>query len=105
MINISSNYYSSFNRLIRLLISKKNLTSIVDTQTIKISEKGQIAIPKSIREELGLVKGDTLNIIRDGSIIILEKVDEESYKDLIKHAEKVVDGIWDNEYDEIWDDL
>ena len=88
-----------------LLISKKNLTYTVEAQTIKVSEKGQISIPKSIRDGIGLKKGDTLNIIRDGSIIILEKIDQESYKDLIKHAEKVAKRIWDNEHDEIWDNM
>ena len=77
----------------------------MDVQTIKISDKGQISIPKSIRDKLGLEKGDTMNIIRDGSIIILEKISEETYKDLLKHAEKVSKRIWDNEYDEIWDKL
>lgn len=77
----------------------------MDVQTIKISEKGQISIPKNIRNSLGLQKGDTLNIVRDGHIIILEKIEDETYKDLVKHAEKVVERIWDNEYDEIWDNL
>lgn len=77
----------------------------MDVQTIKISEKGQISIPKNIRNSLGLQKGDTLNIIRDGHIIILEKIEDETYKDLVKHAEKVAERIWDNEYDEIWDNL
>ncbi|MHA1911031.1 MAG: AbrB/MazE/SpoVT family DNA-binding domain-containing protein [Candidatus Kariarchaeaceae archaeon] len=77
----------------------------MEAQTIKISEKGQIVIPKSIRDRLGLMKGDTLNIIRDGSIIILEKIDKERYEDLTKHAEKVVKRIWDNEHDKIWDTL
>lgn len=77
----------------------------MDVQTIKISEKGQISIPKNIRNSLGLQKGDTLNIVRDGHIIILEKIEDETYKDLVKHAEKVAERIWDNEYDEIWDNL
>lgn len=77
----------------------------MDVQTIKISEKGQISIPKNIRNSLGLQKGDTLNIVRDGHIIILEKIEDETYKDLVKHAGKVVERIWDNEYDEIWDNL
>lgn len=77
----------------------------MDVQTIKISEKGQISIPKNIRNSLGLQKGDTLNIVRDGHIIILEKIEDETYKDLVKHAEKVTERIWDNEYDEIWDNL
>ena len=77
----------------------------MEVQTIKISDKGQISIPKSIRDKLDLKKGDTMNIIRDGRIIILEKIAEEAYKDLVKHAEKVAERIWDNEHDEIWDKL
>ena len=41
----------------------------------KVSSKGQVVIPKEIREELGLVEGDRLlAYVVDGRAIVLEKI-------------------------------
>ncbi len=42
-------------------------------KTVKLSEKGQIAIPLDIREALGLRKGDELLLLQDGNKIFMEK--------------------------------
>ena len=40
-------------------------------KTVKVSDKGQIAIPQSIREEVGINQGDELVIFQsDGKILI-----------------------------------
>jgi AbrB family looped-hinge helix DNA binding protein len=75
------------------------------TKTVKVSEKGQIAIPKEIRNTLDIHKGDELLLIAEGDIIILEKIKKESFKDLLKLSEKTANKIWDNEEDEIWNEL
>jgi len=38
-----------------------------------VAERGQITLPKAVRDALGLVKGSTLKVELDGSRIILRK--------------------------------
>jgi AbrB family looped-hinge helix DNA binding protein len=42
--------------------------------TARLSSKGQIAIPKPIRDQLGLVQGTNLTVQVDGDTIILRKM-------------------------------
>ena len=43
-------------------------------ETTKLSVRGQIAIPKKIREELNLNEGDSLEVLKKGDLIILKKM-------------------------------
>ncbi len=78
-------------------------------KTIKVSDKGQIAIPLEIREEIGINKGDDLVLVQEGKKILLEPVDKvskkikEDFSDLIKLSEKSLMKIWNNKSDEVWD--
>ena len=45
----------------------------MNTQT-RISSKGQVVIPKDIRESLQLKPGEVLNVSREGRRIVLEAV-------------------------------
>ena len=38
-----------------------------------VAERGQITLPKAVRDALGLVKGSTLKVELDGSRIVLSK--------------------------------
>ena len=38
-----------------------------------VAERGQITLPKAVRDALGLIKGTTLQVELDGSRIILRK--------------------------------
>lgn len=78
---------------------------MLKAKTVKVSDKGQIAIPKDIRESIGLEKGDEVMLIAEGDIIIIEKIKKENFKDLLKLSENVAQKIWDNEEDEIWNEL
>ena len=49
---------------------------------IKLSSKGQIAIPKAIRDQLGLRKDMRLSIAVEGRRIVLEPAPEGSWEDL-----------------------
>ena len=41
--------------------------------TAKISEKGQLVIPKEIRDRVNLQKGDTVNVTETDGIITIKK--------------------------------
>lgn len=77
-------------------------------KTIKVSEKGQISIPTSIRKKIGIKKGDELILLQKNNKILLEKVKtvskkmKEDFKDLLKLSEKSLQKVWDNEQDQIW---
>ena len=91
------------------IISKKILTKAM-IKTVKVSEKGQIAIPRSVRENLGINKGDDLILLEVDNGILLEKTDKaeqmlkEDFKDILKLSEKSLKRIWDNKEDEIWNE-
>ena len=74
-------------------------------KTIKVSEKGQIALPQTMRETLGIEQGDELIIIRDNDALVIKKVKRENFSDLLKHSEKVAKKLWDNKEDEVWNDV
>lgn len=40
---------------------------------VTVAERGQITLPKAVRDALGLVKGSTLKVELDGGRIILRK--------------------------------
>ena len=77
-------------------------------KTVKISDKGQIAIPNEIRKEAGMHKGDELILMHEDGRILIEKAAEiskdikDDFKDLLTHSEKAAKKMWENRYDEIW---
>lgn len=78
-------------------------------KTIKLSGKGQIAIPLDIRQDAKIKEGDRLLIIEKDGKIMIEKTCiitehlQDNFKDLLKHSEKVAEKLWGNKADEIWD--
>lgn len=86
--------------------SKKILTRDMLIRTVKVSEKGQIAIPKEVREKSGIKKGDVLVVYQDKDKIMLEKDSralEDDFEDLRKLSQLTMKKLWDNKEDEIWD--
>jgi AbrB family looped-hinge helix DNA binding protein len=77
-------------------------------KTVKVSEKGQIAIPLDVRNAAGIAQGDELVIIEDEGKILLEKPKvvaqkmEDNFKDILRYSEESLKEIWDNEADDIW---
>ena len=77
-------------------------------KTVKVSEKGQIAIPIEIRESSGIHRGDELILVQEGNKILIEpakkiqKHIEDDFSDLLRLSEKSLMTLWDNEEDEIW---
>ena len=77
-------------------------------RTIRISEKGQIAIPVEIQREMGLGKGDELLLIKKGEKLILErpkkfaKTLRNEFEDVQQISESTLKKLWLNKSDEIW---
>ena len=75
-------------------------------KTVKVTDKGQISIPREIRETTQIHVGDDLVIIQQGSKILLEKPEQilkDEFKDLLQHSEDVARKLWGNKADDIWD--
>jgi AbrB family looped-hinge helix DNA binding protein len=77
-------------------------------KTVRVSDKGQISIPQSIRETTGICKGDELIIVQTDGKILLEKAEHfseelrDDFKDLLLWSEKSLKRVWDNKEDEVW---
>ena len=77
-------------------------------KTLKVSEKGQIALPVEVRESANIKIGDNLILIQKGEKIMLEKAEfveekvEDDFKDLLKLTEISLEDLWGNKEDEIW---
>lgn len=77
-------------------------------KTIKVSEKGQIALPKDVRDSADIEIGDRLLLVQKGKSILLEKTEviekkmKDDFKDIRKLSEISLKKLWDNPGDEIW---
>ena len=77
-------------------------------KTIKVSGKGQIAIPQIIRENMGIDKGDELILVQLNDKLLIEKSNKteekmkDNFNDLLKFSERALKEVWDNKEDEIW---
>ncbi len=57
-----------------------------------VAERGQITLPKAVRDALGLTKGTTLKVELDGGRIILRKDVSEALRK-VRGRFKLVDGL------------
>lgn len=77
-------------------------------KTIKVSEKGQIAIPQIVRDKLNIKQGDELVLVQVEGKILLEKAQKtkekilDDFKDILKFSEHSLAEVWNNKEDEIW---
>lgn len=82
---------------------------MIELTTVKVSEKGQIAIPADIREHAGIKKGDTLLLIHEDHNLLLQKVEhaaqdtKDEFEHLLKHSEDVAKKFWGTKADDVWD--
>ena len=77
----------------------------METKIIKVTDKGQISLPVRIRNSMDIEKGDKLLVIQNNDSIIIRKVKENDFSDLLKHSEKVAKKLWDNKEDEVWNNV
>jgi AbrB family looped-hinge helix DNA binding protein len=77
-------------------------------KTLKVSDKGQISIPTSVRQKLGIERGDNLILFEIEGKILLEKQQKvlnkikDELKDVLHFSEQSLNEVWDNPEDEIW---
>ena len=77
-------------------------------KTIKVSDKGQIAIPQPMRETLGIGKGDELALIQIDGKLLIEKAQKteqklkEDFKEMLVLSERALKKVWNNKKDDIW---
>jgi AbrB family looped-hinge helix DNA binding protein len=78
----------------------------MEVKTVKISDKGQISIPKDVREEMKLKEGETLIMISERDKITLKRaadfVSRKEGANTMLASESVLKKDWDNKYDERW---
>ena len=79
-------------------------------KTIKVSDKGQISIPNSIRQRLGIDRGDELILLEVEGKLLIEKPEvvrekiKDDFKDILHFSEQSLKEVWDNPEDEIWNE-
>jgi len=77
-------------------------------RTVRVSGKGQIAIPVDIRAAAGIAKGDELVIAHESGRLLLEKAEGlsrmvgDDFKDMLRFSESAMRKVWDNDEDEAW---
>jgi len=89
---------------------ERTRAEIVDI--ISVSAKGQIAIPVKIRNELAIRKGDKLLVALEGGKLLMiparamwERNMRDEFKDMLKLAEGAARQLWDNETDDLWNNV
>ena len=75
------------------------------TELVTVGEKGQIVIPKKIREEFNIAKGTKMLIKEDNDKIIIKPIKLDEKHILMLLSESSLKKTWNNRYDERWDDV
>ena len=58
----------------------------------KMSKKGQIVIPKEIREKFGIMPGDAVIFKIQGNKVVIEKI-QEKMSEILKNSEPVENSL------------
>ena len=74
-------------------------------EVITVGEKGQIVIPKKMRDDLKIEKGTKLIVSEDKDKITIKPVKLDEKHILMLLSETSLKKTWDNPYDERWDDV
>ena len=74
-------------------------------EVITVGEKGQIVIPKKIRDLFNLSKGTKLIVSEDKDKITIKPVKLNEKHLFMLLSETSLKKTWDNPYDERWDDV
>ena len=77
--------------------------------TIRVSDKGQICLPNSVRKRLEIEKGDDLVLFEIGGKILLEKPArviekmKDDFEDVLHFSEESLSEVWENDEDDVWE--
>ena len=74
-------------------------------ELIAVGEKGQIVIPKKIRENFKIIKGVKLLVTEEKGRIIIKPITLTESHMLMLLSEPALKKTWNNKYDERWDDV
>ena len=74
-------------------------------EVVTVGEKGQIVIPKKMRDDLKIEKGTKLIVSEDKDKITIKPVKLDEKHILMLLSETSLKKTWDNPYDERWDDV
>ena len=77
-------------------------------ETIRVSSKGQITLPKRMRDEQHIGEGDTLVVVADKKKIMItkpERPESDDEKAYMTMASKSMKSLWDNPEDDIWNSV
>ena len=61
---------------------------MTDTETTKMSSKGQIVIPRHLREEMDIKEGEIFAVVGNDDTIILKKIETPSAKEMFEKLNK-----------------
>ncbi len=56
----------------------------MEASTTKLSSKGQVVIPLSVRKAAGLKKGETILALAIDGTVVLRKISDKSFQDTVK---------------------
>lgn len=76
----------------------------MNTKIVKVTGKGQISIPIQLRKILDIERGDELIVMNKGGSLVIKKMNEDDFSDILKINENSLKEIWDNEEDDIWEE-
>lgn len=78
---------------------------------VKVSSKGQVVIPKEVRERHGLRRDTALVLVEAGDALVLRKerdveaILKDEFAPLLQASESALKDLWDNPEDDVWNDL
>lgn len=75
------------------------------TEVVNVGEKGQIVIPKKIRNDLKIEKGTRLLVSEEKDKIVLKPARLTEKQLFMLLGEESLKRTWDNPYDEQWDEV
>ena len=86
------------------------LTYMTDIAIVTVSEKGQVVIPKRMREHLKITEGSRLFVEeKNGKMTVVkldhQAMDSDEVRWMMGITEKVLKKDWNYKGDDIWDDL
>lgn len=77
------------------------------TTTVKVTEKGQIVLPKEMRKSMGINATSKVVLTQSkNKIILTKKPSDESianFPELVAASQEVLRKVWENEDDKLWE--